>query len=407
MSWGLHLPEPAPSTATVNRRHQLPSRRPLGVSESMPLTSGDQTFIRQPRDAPGPSRTHMDEGPVVQKRRPRFGESLLFSRPSWKHSVPVSFAVLVAVGFIVISTLGGLSTANSLLRAAPRAALGLDSLPTQSAPSGTKTLCGPFTSIIPSGVYKGGFGGAYFEDDLTGNLYWCAKGTTHLVADSAFTSQPYEHMAGIVNKTYGLVLVLDLAWTGTPGFWFCYGASSTLCISQSNFISLPTTFCSKMPAGSCLPEGIALDGKLNVYYVDGQNKVVVKCTSVSNYQKCKVIETLSDEPTNLFRDTHGNIWVTDYGCLGDVWENGVLQYSLSDSVGAITISSSNPSKSPHLYLAINAGCGFYSMSFIFDVTDGNIVSAFTSTTHDMLGFSTGLQFTDVYDASVYQAIDKT
>jgi hypothetical protein len=350
----------------------------------------------------------MDGDPVVQRRRPRFGEKLLISRAHLRRATPVSIALLVALGFIALSTFGGHSTGGSSLRAAPSAALKSDSVPALlSAPSGAKTLCGPFTTVIPSGVYKGGFGGAYFEDDLTGNLYWCAKGTTHLVAESAFTSQPYEHMAGIVNSTYGLVLVLDLAWTATPGFWFCYGASSTLCDGQSTFISLPSKFCSNMPAGDCLPAGIALDKKLNVYYVDPQNKVVVKCTSLSNYAHCKVIETLSDEPSNLFRDTHGNLWVTDDGCSGNVWENGVLQYSMSDSVGGITISSANPSKSPHLYLAINGGCGFYSISFIFDVTDANTVVAFTNTTHDMLGLSAGLQFSDVYDAAVYQALDTT
>ena len=316
-----------------------------------------------------------------------------------------SIAILIAIGFVVLSTVGVHSAGGSALSPAARSPqVVAQGPPIVAAPSGTKTLCGPFTSVLPSGVYNGGPGAAYVEDDLTGNLYWCAKGTSHLVADSAFTSNPYEGMAGVVNGTYGVVLVLDLSWTGTPGFWFCFGASSTLCSSQSGFISLPSKFCSNMPAGECLPAGIALDKKLNVYYADPQNKVVVKCTSVSSYRHCSVIESLSDEPSGLFRDTHGNLWVTDYGCNGYVWENGVLQYTLSDKLGAMVISSDNPSKTPNMYLSIEGGCGFYSFSFVFDVTTSTIVASFTTTTHTILGFSTNLAFSDAYDAAVYRIV---
>jgi hypothetical protein len=160
-----------------------------------------------------------------------------------------------------------------------------------------------------------------------------------------------------------------------------------------------------MAAGFCNPIGIALDKKLNVYYADFSSAVVVKCTYASGYQSCKVIEKLSGNPWGLYLDSKGNIWVTDASCAGNVWKNGKSLVTLNDAVEGITNSSSNPSKTQHLYIGVTDFCGTYLNAFIFDLTDHNSLPSPFSGPNSIPAISTTLVFSSLRGA-VYQDKDK-
>lgn len=214
----------------------------------------------------------------------------------------------------------------------------------------------------------------------------------------------YASMGG-VSTSLGTVLVLDS--DNPPGFWFCEAVRTTGCGIESTYINLPPGFCSAQLTGKCDPQGIALDKKLNVYYADPANSDVVKCTLSTGYQTCKQIETLSAKPTGIFRASNGDIWVTDESCAGNVWKNGAFQYSLSDSLGGITMSSSNPKKASHLYFAIDATCGFYPNAFVFDKTDDQALPSPFSGSAQIPFITTKLQFTTNTTETVYLIKDTT
>jgi hypothetical protein len=284
-------------------------------------------------------------------------------------------------------------------------------------PTGVKALCTNIAAdyVTPTGIYN--VKGGAFVEDLVGDIVWCAGGNKApplvAIAPSGSQDDHYYGMAG-VSSTFGTVLVLANDGQGAipPGFYICIGATSTGCFTETGYITLPSSYCSGLSSGVCYPIGMAMDSKLNVYYVDASNAIVAKCTYASKYQSCSTIEALTDQPESIYMDSKNNIWVTDAGCSGDVWLNGVLQYSLSDSLGGITISSANPSKTPHTYFAVNGGCGIFTYAFIYDVSDHTILpTPFSSppTTDFIYGLSTGLQFT-AYTAGnnvVYTVKDST
>jgi hypothetical protein len=275
-----------------------------------------------------------------------------------------------------------------------------------SPPAASLTfLCNPGPGI-PSVLYKGPAGGVFLEDYDTGDLLWCNSGHSSVIATppTGGSNFCYFGMAGM-STSLGLVLVLDTCYNG---FWFCLGATQTGCAIESAFMTFPSGFCSTMTSGTCDPDGIALDKKLNIYYTDQTNLKVVECTNASHYQSCTVLENLGGTPSFLFRDGSGNLWVSDQSCSGFVWKNGVLQYTLNDKTGAMTISSSNPSKTAHLYLAISGSCGTFPYSFIFDITDGKqLPTPFSPSTTTLIpGLTPSLQFSAFNNGTVYKTTDK-
>jgi hypothetical protein len=266
------------------------------------------------------------------------------------------------------------------------------------------------------GAYAGP-GGAFVEYDVSPELMFltfCSSAGNLVDLGTPPTGAPpygYASMGGISTKTLGTVLVLDVNDSNSspgPGFWFCFGATSTGCAIVSTYITLPSGFCSAQPIGQCNPQGIALDGKLNVYYADPSNADVVKCTYASGYQSCSVIEALTNQPWGIFRASNGDIWVTDHSCSGNVWKNGVSQFTFSDQLEGITISSANPSKTPHVYFATTARCGFYSFAFIYDLTDHTITTppgAPFSGPNDIPSITTKLQFTSGATGVLYMLKD--
>lgn len=239
-------------------------------------------------------------------------------------------------------------------------------------------------------------GGAFVET-IDGKLWFCTSGggAGSPIALPPSGTDGYQGMGGIRESTLGIVLVL-ISYVNN-GFWFCFGATTTGCTVESNFISLPSTFCKSLSAGYCDPGGAALDKNLNVYYVDISSAVVAKCTYSSSYKVCTVIENLSGNPFGIFRDpSNGDLWVTDLSCNGHVWKNGVIKYTLNDTLEGITMSAANPSKIPHLYVGVVALCGTFSFSTIYDVMDKTIVTPLGkpfSGSNDIPAISTKLQFT--------------
>lgn len=300
--------------------------------------------------------------------------------------------------FIVLSLTLVLVLSTSLpIAFASKPSLKQDAVPTATK---VKTLC---SVERPSGVYPGSNGGVYVEDLETGDLFWCASGTATLLAAPPVSSAVYVGMAG-VKTSQGLVLVL--VSMAPPGIWFCTGATSTGCKSQSAFTQLPSGFCNAMTSG-CSPYGVSLDKKLNIYYADPFNEVVVTCTKASGYQTCTTVENLAPyAPSGIFRDGSGNLWVSDLSCNGKVWENGVVKFTLGTALGAITMSTANPSKTNHLYVAVTArGCT--GIAHIQDLTDGNSLPTPFSDNSMIFGLTTKLQFTGYDTQMVYKTTDKT
>jgi hypothetical protein len=94
----------------------------------------------------------------------------------------------------------------------------------------------------------------------------------------------------------------------------------------------------------------------------------------------------------------GNHWVSDYSCAGNVWENGVVKFSAGDELWGIGISTLNPSKKAHVYVAVDNFCGHYPYPFVGDITDLVILPhPYNSGSDEMNGLSTQLYFDDWVD----------
>jgi hypothetical protein len=267
-------------------------------------------------------------------------------------------------------------------------------------------LCGNL-SWPPAGIYQGP-GGAFVESN-SGRLYWCTLGTSTLIAHAARGSLGDFFGMGGVKTNLGVVLVLDSLGdlTHPPGFWFCLGATSSGCNIQSSYTTLPSSFCSAQTQGHCEPFGIALDKNLNVYYADPDNGEVVECTYASKYQACSNLWPVSFA-YGVFKDSNGDLWaVQGGGCNGTVYKNGVMQYSVGDNLYAITISSSNPSKTPHVYVTDSHGC-MPGDAGILDSTDGKALpTPITGGQLVLYGLDSKLQFTDFNGGHAYSVKDKS
>jgi hypothetical protein len=248
-------------------------------------------------------------------------------------------------------------------------------------------------------------------DDYAGSIFFCSsKGVVTFVTDpppGTPTSSFYnDGLNGVVSKDFGLVLVATNL--GAPGFWLCIGATTSGCTIESQMITLPSGFCASQPLGGCLPWGVVIDKKLNVYYADPYNEDVVKCTYSSQYRTCTEIENLApSEPENLAFDPNGNLWVTDVSPAGNVFENGVLQYSLGSPLGGIAWSTDNAAKTSQLYIAIDGGSGTpFPNAFVFDVTDDHVLTPTFSGMHTFYSLTSNLQLSDDGTA-MYQMKDST
>src|SRR5579862_9852120 len=107
-----------------------------------------------------------------------------------------------------------------------------------SAVTGVTTLCsGDFAGIFPAS------GGAYVEG-IGGDLNFCASGNLKeiAIAPTGGSTLGYWGMGGVKTSAFGLVLVLTDVFNS--GFWICKHATTLGCGSKSNFIHLPSTFCS-------------------------------------------------------------------------------------------------------------------------------------------------------------------
>jgi hypothetical protein len=258
----------------------------------------------------------------------------------------------------------------------------------------------------PAGIFNGPNGGAFVEDWMTGQLLWCASDRSEtVIADPQSFEDGWYGMGGI-STSIGLVLVLSHnASDGSQSFWMCLVASPTGCGILSRFITLPFSFCSNLPAGYCNPAGVAIDRKLNIYYADAVNGMVVKCSSGSSYQSCTILENLPGKPTGLFRDSSGNLWVSDESCSGKVWENGVLKFTVGDAVEGITISKLNPSKTPHVFVGVDGSCT-KTAAHVLDLTDGKPLPTNLIQPDRIIGLIPKLIFDAWNKGIVYKTSDK-
>jgi hypothetical protein len=276
--------------------------------------------------------------------------------------------------------------------------------------SPSNPFCDPVTINPSPGIYAGPKGGVYFADQYAGGIWFCtSKGVISFVGgppSGAPTGFYYDGLNGVVSKDFGLVLVVMNI--NIPGFWLCIGATTTGCTIVSQMITLPSGFCSTQPTGGCSPWGVVMDKKLNVYYADPYNQDVVKCTYSSQYRTCTEIENLSgSSPEELTFDPSGNLWVTDASTAGNVWENGVLQYSLSAPLGGIVWSKDNAAKTLQLYIAIDGGTATFPNAFVFDVTDDHILTPTFSGSSIFYSLTSNLQVSASSGDVIYQMTDST
>jgi len=211
-------------------------------------------------------------------------------------------------------------------------------------------------------------------------------------------------------------LVAAITFEAPAGLYLCAYYSGS-CTSTSAFIPLPAVFCASMPIGFCNPSGIAFDPSMNLWYVDALNGVEVELTAASHYSAVGVFRSYTDnlkcEPlstcaplTGITIDSKGNHWVVDTSCAGNVYDNGIWQFSVGDDLTADQISTLNPTNTAHLYLAVQNDCGNYPFPFVGEPTKGIILPHPYSSGFDVMpGLSTLLYFADLSLDCVWLTID--
>jgi len=273
--------------------------------------------------------------------------------------------------------------------------------------------------FLPDSSTPGGIatvpGGQLIEDWYTGNLwfYSTATKTCTLIqtAPSAASGGGYWGMAVKVP------LVALISWMKL-GLWICtYSSATHTCTSTSAFIPLPASFCASMPAHKCTPDGAAFDLSNNLWYVDPNSGVEVELTAASHYSTVGFFSSYTDNLNcipdqtcaplvGLTIDSAGNHWVVDLSCAGNVYENGIWQFSVGDDLTADQISTLNPTNTAHLYLAVSNDCGNYPFPFVGEPTKGIILPhPWSSGADEMPGISTLLYFTDVSLDYVWLTVD--
>jgi hypothetical protein len=272
--------------------------------------------------------------------------------------------------------------------------------------AGVTLLCS--IGELAAGIYPG-IGGEFVQAYYSGTIYWCSSGVATPVASPPTGDSGNGHWGFAGVKTgLGLVLV-SMDFYGQ--MWLCFGATSSGCSIESTLINLPPAFCSAQPQAVCNPNGIVVDKKLNIWYADVVNSDVVKCTFASGYQSCTAVDTglgtpgVLNGPVGIYRDASGNIWTTQQACGSKIWENMAVNTTLSDWAVAITMSSANPAKTPHLYVGITGECGSVP-GYVYDVTDGRSLPTPLAVSDYIIGLTTKLQFTVASSLSAYAVKDK-
>jgi hypothetical protein len=211
------------------------------------------------------------------------------------------------------------------------------------------------------------------------------------------------------------------------GFWTCtYSSSTHTCGKKSAFTQISVTFCGTAfynPAGFCNPDGIAFDGSKNLWYVDAANAIEVELTKVSNYAAIGTVNHPAswtvgvNFPFGVVIDSMGNHWVVDIStvtCAGSIFKNGVGVGAAGDAVGAVTMSTQNPSHKMHLYVSVTNLCGNFPYPFIGDWSASTVLPSpfvslpgnpYVTASDPILGISTLLFFTDPVFNNLWQTTD--
>src|SRR5579872_5855530 len=286
-----------------------------------------------------------------------------------------------------------------------------------TAASGFQVLCSSLPGgDTPSDLYPAGAAAAFVVDSNNGNLVLCSGGTSKTVAAAPAGSPGFgTGIAGVTTSKNGLVLAIVAQ---DFGLWLCKGATLTGCKSESSFINFPSTFCNNEPSAGCFANGAALDPSLNLYFADPVSFVFVECTAASNYQSCKNLPAtaqLQKEDTDCLGCDNGPAWVSLQGttfyttayCNGYVNKGTVssskapIIFTVKSELGGIALSANNPTKTMHVYAAVD---GKNSPSFcnakdrvgtprIMDLTDGkSLPTPVLSKGQVFYGLDSNLQF---------------
>ena len=264
-------------------------------------------------------------------------------------------------------------------------------------------MCSSSTNQSLSGILAQ-TGGAYVEASASGDLLWCGNNVISIIAKppSGGLKGGYSGLDGVNTTTNGLVIALVTHANKRGGLWLCYGATPSGCKSKSNFYSLPSSFCNSFASKTCVPEGAVLDSQLNLLYADPKNAIVGTCLYSSNYQSCSIFATLSDKPWGIATWPFSNyLWVSDSGCSGYVWaildwsgypHNASIQYTLHDSLEALSTSVQTTTGSRHLFVGDTGTCT-KSPARVVDLTNSGPLNTSFTAPGSIPGISTSLTIT--------------
>jgi len=140
---------------------------------------------------------------------------------------------------------------------------------------------------------------------------------------------------------------------------------------------------------------MAFDKSKNLWYADDPNEQEVELTAVSHYKSVGTVHSFSTPVIDVAIDSHGNHWVVDQSCSGNLYENGVVMATAGDALSSIAISTQNPSHTAHLYVGVTGLCGNFAFPFIGDISDFTALpSPFSpGANFNLPGISTLLYFT--------------
>lgn len=229
--------------------------------------------------------------------------------------------------------------------------------------------------------------GVFLEDKNNGNLYWCSIDNTGFAGNLTLIGQApkggrgggYWGMGGYdTGGPIGDGVILVLTSYDKHGMWFCYWATYQTCLNnESAFITFPSSYCGTLATKECDPYGTALDGNLNVYWVDPKNAVFTECTSASNYTNCFTLTgpsffgkqkpmglALINNTSPYLSPTPGwSFYITDTACKGLIWEgNGTTTYplatiaKLNDSIQGIGTTTKDVGNMQQLLVGDTGSC---------------------------------------------------
>ena len=251
---------------------------------------------------------------------------------------------------------------------------------------------GSSSSIISVGS------GIYIEDWSNGSLYHWSKSLGLTFVTTAPSGGVFDGYWGMADGTVGGIFAIYLISFTAEGLYACAGATATGCSSLSAFIPLPATFCSKMPAGYCHPDGLAFYNG-NLYYADLSSDVEVELYGATGFTSAAIYHTFPSgaEPDGIFIDSSGNHWIADASCSGHVYKDGVLYKSVGDELESIAVVKGN------VYVGDNGIC-HGTVGHIANLTSGKSLPTVKGAgAFEVPTFSTNFYFTYYSVTSVYKA----